>query len=275
MGVTATVNYVAPTSTRNRLYVAPGDHWTTTVYDPRTVTVVDARPHRHELGLDTTGFTLVDHDSAVVDFGDDEEVERVYVPETCALVRQLTGADLVVPLGWVRRSAAAERDGAQPPAADVHVDVHPDRAPARFAEAYAEAAPDGPPFHRALFTSLWPCVTPPPQDWPLALCDFRSVGDDEGVPNLMLRVPALPEAVPEVIDHPERLPAASVFTYRPTHRWWYVPDLHRDEALVFKLHDTDHTRAWRAPHTAFADPTAGASVPRASVELRSMAFFTS
>lgn len=272
--MTATLNYVASTSTRNRLYVAPGDHWTTTSYDPRPVAVADARPHRGELGLDTAGFTLVAHVSAVVDFGDDRELDQVYVPETCEVVRQLTGADLVVARGWVRRRAAEDTRGAQPPATDVHVDVHPDRAAARFAEVYAEVAPDGPPFRRAVFTSFWRCLSPPPQDWPLALCDYRSVEDDEGVPNLMVNVDALPESVPEVIEHPERLPAASIFAHRPGHRWWYFPGMHRGEALVFKLHDTDHAVAWRAPHTAFRDPSVQAATPRESLELRSMAFFT-
>lgn len=273
-GVTATVNYVSPTSLCNRLYVAPGGHRTTTRYDPRPVRIADARPWRRELTLDEAGFSLLEHESAVADLDDDEAIEAVYVPEACEVVRAHTAADLVVACGWVRRRAAADTRGAQPPAADVHVDVHPDRAPRRFAQVYAEAAPDGPPFTRAIFTSFWRCVSPPPQDWPLALCDARSVADEEGVPNLMLNVTTLPTGEPEEIEHPEVLPAASVFAYRPSHRWWYFPDLRRDEALLIKLHDSDHRVAWRAPHTAFFDPTVQPSAPRTSLELRTMAFFT-
>jgi hypothetical protein len=68
-------------------------------------------------------------------------------------------------------------------------------------------------------------------------------------------------------------PAGSVFSYRPGHRWWYFPDMRVDEALVFKLHDTDHDVAWRVPHAAFHDEQAAGAHPRESIELRTIAFF--
>ena len=43
--------------------------------------------------------------------------------------------------------------------------------------------------------------------------------------------------------------------------------------LLFKLHDSDHSVAWRAPHTAFEAPYAAQANPRESVELRTIAFF--
>ena len=98
-----------------------------------------------------------------------------------------------------------------------------------------------------MYTSLWRTFSPPPQDWPLALCDYRSVSDAEGVPNFLFRVPALP--APEEIQGP--LPdshgaaalgtaaldeagaesAASVFAYRPGHRWWYFPAMQAAQHL--------------------------------------------
>jgi hypothetical protein len=47
----------------------------------------------------------------------------------------------------------------------------------------------------------------------------------------------------------------------------------RDEVLFFKLNDSDESRAWRVPHTAFHDKTANATQPRHSIELRSLAYF--
>jgi hypothetical protein len=46
-----------------------------------------------------------------------------------------------------------------------------------------------------------------------------------------------------------------------------------DEALLFKLHDTDHDVAWRVPHTAFRDESVADAHPRESVEFRTVAFF--
>jgi hypothetical protein len=46
-----------------------------------------------------------------------------------------------------------------------------------------------------------------------------------------------------------------------------------DEVLVFKFHDSDHSCAWRTPHTAFRDPTYLNAVTRRSIELRTFVFF--
>jgi hypothetical protein len=268
--VTATLNYLRPGSPRNRLYVALGGHLTTTQYAPTEVTVSNGRPHLDDFGLDRSGFTLLRHRSAVTDFGDKEQLDGTYTSEVAALVREATGADEVVTLGWVIRRANQALDGAQPPASDVHVDMHPGRADDRM----TAASPRGEPYKRAIMTSLWRTFSPPPQDWPLALLDYRSVDDAEGEPNLLLFVDKLPDPddIPEIED-PDSRPAGSIFAPAPHHRWWFFPDLTADEALLFKLHDSDHSVAWRVPHTAFEAPYAADANPRESVEYRTIAFF--
>jgi len=91
--VSATLNYLAPESKRNRLYVALGGHLTTTEYAPTTVTITNGRPHVGDFGLDRSGFTLPSHRSRVGDFGDAGELDHIYVPEACDLVKRATGAD--------------------------------------------------------------------------------------------------------------------------------------------------------------------------------------
>jgi hypothetical protein len=273
--VSATLNYLAPQSRRNRLYVAPGDHLSTTRYDPRAVPIANGRAVKSEFTLDRNGFALVNHRSAVADFADADELDRVYTTEVVSLVRELTGADHVVSLGWMLRRSAAERDGALPPAPDVHVDLHTSEIARGYARVHAKSVLPERTCRRAVYTSLWRSFSPPPQDWPLALCDYRSTDDAEGVPNLLFRVACLPapDEVPDVVDAADAESAATVFTYNAAHRWWYFPDMHADEVLIFKLHDTDRTVAWRAPHTAFHDHAVAGAHPRESVELRSVAYF--
>jgi hypothetical protein len=273
-GVWATLNYLAPGSTRNRLYVAPGDYLATARYEPRTVWIASGRGCREEFTLDRTGFALADHRSAVAGLSDTARLDEVYTPETLDLVRQLTGADHVVSLGWMLRRSAPDRNGALPPAPDVHVDLHTTAIARRYAEVHAKS-PLPRTYRRAVYTSLWRAFSPPPQDWPLALCDYRSVDDAEGSPNLLFRVSSLPapDQAADAADDAEAESAASVFGYRPAHRWWYFPDMHAGEVLVIKLHDTDHSVAWRAPHTSFHDVAAPGAHPRESIELRSVAFF--
>ena len=115
-------------------------------------------------------------------------------------------------------------------------------------------APDSPSFRRAILSSRWRCLSPTPRDWSLVPCDHPSVEDDEGGPNPLLNVEALPETVPDTIEHPGRLPAGSIFAHRPAHRWWYLPAMHRGEVLVLEPHDNDHFMAWWVPHAAPHDP---------------------
>ena len=115
--VPATLNYLRPGSKRNRLYVAPGGHLTTTEYAPTTVTISNARPHLDDLGLDRSGFALLRHRSAVTDFADSGQLDGTYTAEVAGLVAGALGADEVVPLGWVIRRAGQHLGGAQPAAA--------------------------------------------------------------------------------------------------------------------------------------------------------------
>lgn len=274
-GVWGTVNYLAPGSTRNRLYVAPGDQLATARYEPHQVFVGDGRASRDKLTLEDAGFTLVDHRTSVPSLGNPAVLDGAYTGETLSLVRALTGADYVVSLGWLLRRTTADRGGALPPAPDVHVDLHTTEIAHRYARVHARSELPKPwTYRRALWTSLWRAFSPPPQDWPLALCDYRSTDDaEDGTPNLLFRVPALPAPTEPDAPDDEAESAATLFFCNPAHRWWYFPGMHAGEALLIKLHDTDHSVAWRAPHTSFRDAGADGAHPRESIELRTVAYF--
>ncbi len=47
-----------------------------------------------------------------------------------------------------------------------------------------------------------------------------------------------------------------------------------DEVIFIKFHDSDHSRAWRAPHTAFRDTSRPDANERRSMEYRAVAYFT-
>jgi hypothetical protein len=50
----------------NRRYITPGQEVNTGKYEVHKVHIRDARPRRAECSLETTGFVLTDHKSAVV-----------------------------------------------------------------------------------------------------------------------------------------------------------------------------------------------------------------
>lgn len=274
-GVEATLDYLVPSSRINRRYVAPGAEFNTGRYAPQTVFIRNGRTAHGVLDLDTQGFVLAVQPSLVTNFRDKTEVDVAYSVEVERIVKALTGADRVALLGYVVRASGTTSSEVQPPAREVHVDMSTDRAVRLAAAMYQKLFAGHPAFSRFIASSLWRPFSPPPQDWPLAVCDGTSVRDDEGVPNVMVRVAALPDPdnIPATCEDEDKLPAASIFHFSPRHRWWYFPDMTRDEVLLVKFHDSDHSKAWRAPHTSFRDPRVQDAAPRESIEFRTIAYY--
>lgn len=277
--VESEIQYILPTSRINRRYVSPQGQINLSEYRSEKVLVRDARPMGDQASLERVGFTLRKHSSAVSSFEDPEQVNRIYLSEMMALVRDVTGANRVIPFAWMMRSSTPSNDSdAQPPANDVHVDHTPD-----FSECMARRAltwmgePDA-SYRRFILINTWRAYKGAPQDWPLGLCDPASVADDEGVRYPILMVDRLPkeEEIPEVLpgdpSKPE-FPEISAFEYRPEHRWYFFSNLSPDEVLLFKNYDSDRTGAWRVPHAGFSDPRCTPDGPRRSIEVRFLAFF--
>ena len=199
-------------------------------------------------------------------------MEKVYLPEIEQFVKNAIGADKVIayhPI--IRKAGAIKRSQDQPVGDDVHVDfttewaakLGTDHLKADWRETYS----------RLLIVSNWRTFSEPPQDWPLGICDSRSVGDDEGVTNTLV----FQEDIPDIDDLPPLSEArvigeGTIFPYKDTHRWFYFSHMNRDEMLTFKLNDSDNSRVWRTPHCAFFNPEEEA-VPRESMEVRMCCYF--
>jgi hypothetical protein len=272
--VRAELAYLDPRSAVRRLFIARGASVATEGTERHVVAVRDGRPVQDSFRLDVQGFEIADHRSTVADFTDPPQLADVYIPEVCRFVRERLGADQVLSRGWeLRRSVAPGEHGAQPPAAGVHVDYAPDHVPGMVARAYARSFPGGPGFRRAVVTSTWRVFSPPPQDWPLALCDFRTLGEEDGAATTAYFVDALPDDPFGPVEHLKPVGSSWKVRHNPAHEWWWFPGMTRDEVLLIKLGDTERGGAWAAPHTAFRDPAADGAVPRHSIEVRTFAYF--
>jgi len=231
---------------------------------PVEMDITDARGQA--LTLDGAGFALLAHRSAVVDFTDRAAVDAVYRPEVIALIEALSGADLVLvnSPGIVRFSERSPQSGVldnSRPARFAHVDVS-DATARAFAE---RAAPEGRPLKRFVHYNVWRVLSAPPQDVPLAVCDARTVAADDLI---------AADAVFDAPDKPQWSFEGLVLAHAPRHRWHWFPDMHREEALVFKTHDSDPQRAHCVPHVAFDYGAApGHAPPRMSLEMRALALW--
>jgi hypothetical protein len=215
----------------------------------------------------------------VTDFTDNDQIQNVYFPETEKFVKSITNCDKVVVYGCVVRiSTSTAGQASQPPAADTHVDFTTKEATSLAHNLLQDTTDPEYQYSRALHVSNWRTWSPTPQDWPLAVIDARTVKPNEGHANSIIEMDVWPKEVqPPYDDLPDLDPAivtreSTAFPYQPWHKWYYFSDMQKDEVLTFKLHDSDHGRVWRTPHTAFPNDAVN-SQPRCSVEIRACAYF--
>jgi hypothetical protein len=263
--VEAELNYLAPMTERPRYYAYDAGVSSNLTPEPHTMRIHSLRPIASEIGLDTQGFAFLEQRSAVEDFWDDEEVRRVYYPEAERFIAEVTGASRVFIFDHLQRrrvdGAPRRAPGVPPqPATRVHVDHTARSGPQRVRDLLPDDAEEllqG----RVQVINMWrPIRREPLRDAPLAVCDSRTVD------------PA--DLVPSDLVYRHRVGETYSVTYNPAHRWFYAPEMRRDEVLLLKIADTRTDIPARfMPHTSFTDPTTPPDAPpRESIELRTLVF---
>src|SRR5437868_1466672 len=215
------------------------------------------------LALDANGFVLVEHRSAMRDFFDAEELKRVYYPEVEALIKRVAGASRVIVFDHTLRSGSeTEREAKliREPVLSAHNDYTEWSGPQRVRDVMGEEA-EKLLERRFAIIQVWRAIVDPIRSNPLAMTDARSV-----MPEDLLVAER---------RYPNRVGQTYRLRYNPAHRWFYFPQMRRDEAIVFKVFDSlKDGRARFTPHTSFDDPTTPAgAAPRQSIEARTLAFF--
>jgi hypothetical protein len=235
----------------------------------KPVTISSTRAAGGGFSLDREGFTLASAPTSVRDFYDRDEVQRTYVAEAGELIRSLTGCAATALLNSpvVRVSG---RVGTRPPGATFTGDfAHADFSAAAAEEMLRKNVPAGEVAgrlrHRYSVFNVWRTFSGPPQDVPLALCDTRSVAPQD---KQYCEI-AMKSASGDLLSW-ENI----TYYHSEAHRWWYCPDMTRDEAYVFRSFDSAPGHAEQVPHSAFVDESCPASAPpRASIEVRVFAFY--
>src|SRR5437764_8167707 len=230
------------------------------------VEIANGREAR-DLALDANGFVLVEHRSAVRDFFDAAELKRVYYPEVEALIRRVAGASRVAVFDHTLRSGDEQEREAKlvrEPVHSAHNDYTEWSGPNRVRELMGEEA-DLLLRRRFAIIQVWrPAYADAAQPLranPLAMADARSVAPED--------------LLVAERRYPNRVGQTYRLKYNPRHRWFYFPEMRRDEAIVFKVYDSAKDgRARFTPHTSFEDPnTPPGARPRQSIEARAIAFF--
>ena len=197
-------------------------------YRQYEMSVRNGRPLRHTFKLDVHGFVFVDHNTQVKDFTDEAERARVYDPEVQALIKQHSGASEVLVFDHTIRVGDEEvqkASGARPPVKGVHNDYTETSAPRRLRDIVGDAQAERRFKKRWAIIQVWRPIRGKVLIDPLGICDGRSIPPKGFI----------------LVERRYRDRTGEVYhiAHNPTHEWFYIPQMERHEALVFKVFDSD------------------------------------
>lgn len=232
-------------------------------HELRRMPVRDGRSVAGTFSLDRNGFVLVEHLTQVTDFFDLNQIKSVYYPEVERLIREVSGARRVVLFDHTLRTGDRAEQQARlirEPVLSAHNDYTEWSGPQRLREILPGEA-QSLLQRRFAIIQVWRAINRPIESNPLAVADAGSV--------------ALEDFLVAERRYPNRVGQTYRLMYNARHRWYYFPRMHRDEALVFKVYDSEKDgRARFTPHTSFDDPSSPpGAAPRQSIEARALAFF--
>ncbi|OSX61030.1 hypothetical protein POSPLADRAFT_1057973 [Postia placenta MAD-698-R-SB12] len=271
--IQAELNYFSPPTDGSKPYIninadpATGVRQRNFDSEPHIIDIENIRGEQGSVTLDTAGFQFFRRPATHKAFIDDKAVETEYYPESIEFLKEITGASRAVVFDHtIRRRRPGEVEDTpqkRQPVPQVHVDQTTASAIARVHRHLPPA--DAPELLRRRFQiiNLWRPISHAAYDWPLALCDFRSVD-------------AKRDLVPTSLVYPDRDGETMSVRFNPNHRWKYLRGMGPDEFVLIKCFDsrTDDDTALLTPHTAFQDPTTPKNTPyRESIELRLLVFY--
>jgi hypothetical protein len=265
--VRAKFNYVVPMSRPAVRYIDWPEMEHLAVepeYEDQEMVVRNGRPLRDTFDLDVHGFVFVDHVTQVKDFADEAERTRVYEPEVQALIKNYSGASDVVVFDHTIRITDDETQrvsGARPTVKGVHNDYTERSAPNRLREIVGDAEAEHRMKKRWAIIQVWRPIRGDVLIDPLGICDGRSI----------------PQKGFILVERRYKYRTGEVYhiAHDPKHEWYWFPKMTRNEALIFKVFDSDTSKLSRfTAHSAFDDPNTPADAPpRESIETRTFAFF--
>ncbi len=216
----------------------PDPSRTNLVLNRQEVRVFDARPRRDELSFDREGFRLFDHRSTIGTATDMRAAGPAYLASVAELVKVVSGADLVIPRphGPIKRhSDRLNVPGAVRPSRCAHMDFTPDSIQTWITWLESWVGLELRSHRRIAIFQAWRCLSPPPQDNTLVLCDASTLKADDWIPlDVCMHTP---------YEAPGNQIEVKLCPYDPAQRWWYFSNLTVDELIVFKSFDSTPGRS--------------------------------
>jgi len=272
MSVQAKVEFLAARSERPIYYASSAGRDAAHEIDQPmnivSVEVDDARvrgdfEQRDEFGMHSSGFDLLEFPTRVENFLDQTQIESIYEDEIESFLKVVTGCYRVHIFDHTVRASdpgLREIKNTREPAFLVHNDYTSKSGFVCLRENLgddAEALAQG----RFQIVNLWRPLVDPVEDYPLALCDARSL------------------EAQDLVDSERRAPnhvgEIQLAVHAPRQHWYYYPEMRPPEVLLFKTFDSiDGGNRPCSIHSAIRLPDVPAdAMPRESVETRAFVFY--
>lgn len=270
--VTAAIHYLVPPDNGVRAYQhinedpITGERPKNFTRAIQNMEIENVRGKEDSFTTDNSGFQFFRSPAKHTSFENDEDIEKEYYPESVDLLKRLTGASRVVIFDHtVRRNRPGIDDSPQTrkPVAAAHVDQTTKAAIARVHRHLPESEAPALLEKRFQIINLWRPISHAALEWPLALCDYRSVNPEK-------------DAHPIALVYPDREGETYGIAHNPNHKWKYLRGMTPEEGVLIKCFDSvqDGSVAVFTPHTAFIDPTTPPdALPRESIEIRALVFY--
>ena len=272
MSLQAQVEYLARRVERPIYYASSAGrnaaHKTDQPMNMVTVEVDDARTGLDEdapgeFGMHPCGFDLLEFPTRVPNFLDQEQVASLYEAEIESFLQAVTGCYRVHIFDHTVRASdpgVRERKQIREPATLVHNDY---TANSGFTCLRENLRDDAKSLARGRYqiVNIWRPLVDPVEDYPLALCDARSVNPLD------------------LVDSERRAPnhrgEIQLAVHSSEQRWYYYPEMRPPEVLLFKTFDSkDGGINPCSIHSAIRLPHARADAkPRESIETRAFVFY--
>jgi hypothetical protein len=240
----------------------PGQPVRSHQYENRKVFIQDGRPIADAFSIDREGFALVSHVTRTADLYDEAALKTDYYPETEALLKAETGASHVLIFDHTIRTSHNRPRGVGLPreaVLRVHNDYTLKSGPQRVRDLWPEEA-EARLKKRFAIVNVWRPIVGPLQQFPLALGDAASLHEEDILATDLI--------------YPDRVGEIYSIAHNPAQRWFYFPEMSRDDAVLIKTYDSDPARARFSAHGAFADPNfPDPKVLRESIEIRALVFW--
>jgi hypothetical protein len=233
-----------------------------------SVEVEDARQRadndaQGEFGLHPSGFELHKLPTRVEDFLDQSEIDSIYTAEIESFLKATTGCYRVHIFDYTVRASdpqLRELKQVREPASLVHNDYTAHSGFVCLQESLGEEA-ESLAQGRFQIINVWRPLVDPVEDFPLALCDTRSL------------------TTADLVDTERRAPnhtgEIQLALHSDEQRWFYFPKMRADEVILFKTFDSiDGGVNPCSIHSAIRLPDAPADAkPRESIEARALVFY--